>query len=728
MTQWNSTYYRRKAFNSETKGAVESITGDISFMPIEPPVLDGLISEKIAGKVFRDEIRDFIAVSPAITYNLLNVAHSSFLKEGSNITGINGVIKLIGSDIVVSLLKDYIERSHNIRKSQGIHPYTDQNLYAAIKAANLALLLADETGYPSHYCAYIAALLHNLGAYVLTARFPVVYSRIITSGSIDFSGHVLSEENALGINHCFVGARMVEGWGAFPFLADAIFYHHHPLNKVRQANMLVKLVYLSSMVEGKDGGDRMRYLETGKELFGFSPNQIDEFISIADLKAQVRLMKLGIEPRFNKGEPVYQPDSAIEMRSTGDAGAHSLVAVMAERIQKTVNKNDRLRVIGQAIHTLSGLDEILYFRQNIDRKLLYGINLKVPDNTSLKNDLIISLDEKESIIVTSFLMGMEINSLDRVDNTAPGLFDLQVSNYMNVAGLYCVPLIRNGSCSGVLVAGVNSPGLFKGAEGHRIRGLIESILPCLTEDDVQNETGASGNKNSSDSIQTRKLIHEINNPLSAIKNFLKVLNMKLDDINVESNEIKIIDDELNRIAKLLKDFKSSSSPGETKEKSTSNIKNIVSDTIMLIKNSRVNGPEINITVQAEENIPEIMIDRDAFRQVLINLVNNAIEAMPGGGNITVAVQYKPESKSVDSRPSSIEAGRERIEISVSDDGPGIPDNLKAGVFKKQSTTKADHDGLGLLIVYELVKRMGGTITFDNNNERGARFNITMPVT
>jgi hypothetical protein len=189
-------------------------------------------------------------------------------------------------------------------------------LYAAIKAANLALLLADETGYPSHYCAYIAALLHNLGAYFLQQGFGSLQQEI-TSGSIDFSGHVLSEENALGINHCFVGARMVEGWGAFPFLADAIFYHHHPLNKVRQANMLVKLVYLSSMVEGKDGGDRMRYLETGKELFGFSPNQIDEFISIADLKAQGRLMKLGIEPRLIRRACV-QPDSAIEMRSTGD--------------------------------------------------------------------------------------------------------------------------------------------------------------------------------------------------------------------------------------------------------------------------------------------------------------------------------------------------------------------------------------------------------------------------
>ncbi len=718
MTQWNSIYYRRKAFNRETKGAVESITGERSFLPLEPPVLDGLIRAKISGTVFHDEIRDFIAISPALTFNLLNFAHSSFIKQGMTIAGNNDLISIIGNDIVAGLLKEYVDQSRIIRKSTGIHPFTAENFYTAVRAANLALLLADETGYPSHYYAYMAGLLHNLGTVVLAARFPVVYSRIITSGSIDFSGHVQSEENALGINHCFLGARMVEGWGSFPFLADAIFYHHHPLNKIRQANRLVKLAYLSSMVEGKDGEDRMRYLETGKELFDFSPNQMDEFISIADLKAQSRLMKLGIEPRLNKGEPVYQPDTAIEMISKGDTGAHSLIAVMAERIRRTENKNDRLRVIGQAIHALTGINEILYFRKSTDGKSLYGVSLKWPDNSSLSNDLVISLDEKESIIVASFLMGMEINSLDRVDNTAPDLFDLQASNYMNSAGLYCVPVIRNGMASGVLVAGVNTPGVFKGEAGQRIRRLIESILSGLIEDEIQNETGVSGNKNGSDPIQMRKLIHEINNPLSAIKNFLKVLNMKLDDINVESSEIKIIDDELNRITKLLKEFKSSSSSDETKVKSTSSIKDIISDTIMLIRNSRANGPEVNITVQTGDNIPEIMIDRDAFRQVLINLVNNAIEAMPGGGNITVTTQY---------RPGIADTEREKVEIYISDDGPGIPDSLRANVFKKQSTTKADHDGLGLLIVYELVKRMGGTITFDNNSDRGACFKITIPV-
>ncbi len=141
----------------------------------------------------------------------------------------------------------------------------------------------------------------------------------------------------------------------------------------------------------------------------------------------------------------------------------------------------------------------------------------------------------------------------------------------------------------------------------------------------------------------------------------------------------------------------------------------------------VNGPEVNITVRSSENIPDVMIDRDAFRQVLINLFNNAIEAMPGGGNISIDAQLLPGGRGADPGPSDREADRDRIEITISDDGPGIPEHLREGIFKKQSTTKADHDGLGLMIVHELVKRIGGTITFDNNSNRGACFKITIPV-
>ena len=62
-----------------------------------------------------------------------------------------------------------------------------------------------------------------------------------------------------------------------------------------------------------------------------------------------------------------------------------------------------------------------------------------------------------------------------------------------------------------------------------------------------------------------------------------------------------------------------------------------------------------------------------------------------------------------------------------DDGPGFPDHLKPNLFKNQSTTKSDHDGLGLLIVHELVKKMGGNVILDEQLGKGACFKITLPV-
>ena len=251
----------------------------------------------------------------------------------------------------------------------------------------------------------------------------------------------------------------------------------------------------------------------------------------------------------------------------------------------------------------------------------------------------------------------------------------------------------------------------------KLRYFTEAIIPFLSDKtSVQSESTDIKNAESG-SIQTRKLIHEINNPLSAVKNYLKVLSMKLDDINVENDEIRIIDDELNRITNLLKEFKSSSS-NKTVVKTTSSLNSIIPDTILLIKNSRVNGPPVNIDFEMDENVPDIMIDKDAFRQVLINLINNSIEAMPAGGNITVDVRYRNINSEDDGN---------RVEISISDNGPGIPRQLKPNLFKNQSTTKADHDGLGLLIVHELVKKMGGNVILDEKVNKGACFKIVLPV-
>ncbi|MGD9158345.1 MAG: HDOD domain-containing protein [Desulfobacteraceae bacterium] len=726
MPHWNSSYYRSRDYNRVIKGTVDSIINEISFLPVEAEIYSVFLESIKQHNKSTTDLTKYIALSPSLTFNILNLAHSPFYSGNKDITGLDDALKEIGKDIAVHLIKDILIRS-SVSKKGSIVSDINSRYYGSLKSAHLSALISEELKFSSSFTAYVAALLHNIGSFALSDRFPMQYSRIKSSVNIGSSELVSAEDHALGVNHCFLGARMVEHWSSFPFIADALFYHHHPLEKIKQASKLVKLVYFSSMADNPGEDDSSLIIEAGKELFNFTENQIDEYVSIAELKVQNRLMHLGIEVSDNNSESVYQPQYEKEEIVTIETGSNSLLSVLIDNVRNSDNKKDSLNQIGRSIHILTGLSKIFYFEYNKGNKSLDGLNIGCCGNTEFSDNFSVSMDTKSSIIVTSFLMGMDINSLDRVNNKEPALFDLQMLNYMGTAGLYCLPLVYKEKVTGIIVLGVNPSETTAERETiGKLRYFSEAIISSLAGDEIKDNSRLRDNKNIEyDSIQTRKLIHEINNPLSAVKNYLKVLSMKLDDINVENNEIRIIDDELNRITKLLKEFKTSSADKKI-PKTASSINSIISDTILLVKNSRVDGPPINIDFEMDENIPDIMIDKDAFRQVLINLINNSIEAMPTGGNISVGVRYKNGLKYENLHAVSSEDDDRGIEISIADDGPGFPDQLRSNIFKNQSTTKADHDGLGLLIVHELVKKMGGSVTLDDQGNKGTRFKITLP--
>ncbi len=726
MTQRNSSYYRGKNYNRLIKGSIDSIIDRPPFLPVETEIRSAVLKSGDLREITED-IHNFIAVSPSLAFNILNLTHSTLISGNRNIASFDDAIEIIGKDVSVQLIKDLLIHPLVLSDSDSIGPCRNNHFFISLKAAHLSALISEAVGYSS-FPAYIAALIHNVGSIVLSNRFPVQYGALSSSEGFDYLNQVSSEDHAMGINHCFLGAHMVEHWASFPFISDAIFYHHHPIKKIKQANKLVKLVYFSGMVYTQDEKDRSKHLETGRELFNLKDSLIDELISIAELKAQNRLLNLGVEISSDNSEIAYQSKDEQKVILLNDVGGGSLMSVLAARVRKSADEKERFDNIGKAIHFLTGMDQIFYFRHNIENRSLDGIKLGLPESALLSGDLTVSMDVKDSSIVNSFLMEIEINSLDRVNNTDPALFDLQIANLINMDGLFCLPLMNEDKITGVIVLGVNNTWRTVNKKGiERVLYFMDLVMPYIVYEESQKNSEDAAEKNTeTNSIKTRKLIHEINNPLSAIKNYLKVLNMKLDDINVENDEIRIIDDELDRIGKLLKEFKSSS-PEKKPVKTVSSLYSIISDTILLIKNSRVDSSEINIYFEGDEDIPDVMIDKDAFRQVLINLINNSIEAMPLGGSIKVNVRYKKGSQAGDVKTNSSGDDAKKVEISISDEGHGFPDHLRPNLFKKQSTTKADHDGLGLLIVHELIKKMGGTVILDDNTLKGTCFKIMLPV-
>jgi signal transduction histidine kinase len=207
--------------------------------------------------------------------------------------------------------------------------------------------------------------------------------------------------------------------------------------------------------------------------------------------------------------------------------------------------------------------------------------------------------------------------------------------------------------------------------------------------------------------------HEIGNPLAAIRGLLDLMQLGDLDRDEEKEFVTRIQRETERIhhtiADLL-DFSRDNSGSEARIESSADLAEVVSDTVKLIdRQSRFR--DIELVLALEEGLSRVRGDHERLRQLLLNLLFNAADALGGTGRIEVRAR---------------DAAR-FVELIVEDDGPGIDSELLDQVFDPFVTTKAagQGTGLGLAVCYTIVERLGGTIEASNRKQGGASFEVRL---
>jgi len=211
-----------------------------------------------------------------------------------------------------------------------------------------------------------------------------------------------------------------------------------------------------------------------------------------------------------------------------------------------------------------------------------------------------------------------------------------------------------------------------------------------------------------------ELAHEVRNPLNAIT-FQMALLKKIRAEHPEdpcprqlAEVAKVVKEEIARLTKITRDFLSF-----TRQESLTleplDLKEEVQSSLALLKGD-LSAREIRATLHAESGPHVVMLDRGRFRQVMINLLSNAMDALGKGGHIVITL--------------STGSGKE-VYMTVSDNGPGIPRELADKIFDPFFSNKVKGSGLGLSIVKNIVEAHGGTITLEPTSP-GATFRITFP--
>jgi signal transduction histidine kinase len=229
------------------------------------------------------------------------------------------------------------------------------------------------------------------------------------------------------------------------------------------------------------------------------------------------------------------------------------------------------------------------------------------------------------------------------------------------------------------------------------------------------------------------LAHEVKNPLGAIKGaaqLLEELGASPDD-PAAREFVGIILEEVNRLDRVVGSFLDYARP-HAGNPVPLDLNAAVRRTVQIVS-SQITDGAIDVHLELAEPLPRTSIDPEKFRQVLMNLLQNAIQAMDGRGKITVSTAVRRSARARIAHPPadppsrrSLSDDTELLEVSVRDTGPGISPKVLRNLFIPFFTTKSEGTGLGLAISQSIVQNAGGTIEVHSQPGEGTTFTILLP--
>ncbi|MEY4545667.1 MAG: hypothetical protein RL685_1862 [Pseudomonadota bacterium] len=211
------------------------------------------------------------------------------------------------------------------------------------------------------------------------------------------------------------------------------------------------------------------------------------------------------------------------------------------------------------------------------------------------------------------------------------------------------------------------------------------------------------------------LAHEVKNPLSAIKGAAQLLGEPTSGRapdEASSEFLGIILEEVERLDRVVRSVLDYARPRQG-ALGLVNVNSVIDHTLRLLSSNREGG--CSYCTELDREVPRVRVDAEQLRQVLLNLLQNAGEAMGGRGTITITTRTRRG-----------EAADRSVEIAITDHGPGITPEVRENLFVPFFTTRAQGTGLGLAISERIVQEMGGRIEVLTTVGTGSTFSVQLP--
>ena len=686
----------------------------VARLPAMPQILLKLLELCQADGAGMAEMSKLVGNDAGMTVKVLQVANSAAYHRGGQKVGLMQALGTLGVDMIKTLVI-----SESVLQTFNGFPYSNNaDLRSFWKHALATAVIARDIARAMDYAqpeeAYLAGLLHDVGRLALLAAAPEEYGTNFYAEDDEKLCEV--EQRALEICHTEAGAWVVERWNLDSFMADAILYHHEPAARVDAAHPLIRIVHLAhqlanhdeSVPLAADSGELCRL--GGEDLHAIHQGAAAQVtkaagylgIDIAGLAGWVP--PLAVTPIASKASPVQQR-LGEEMRHM------TMAAEVGQSFARQKDDAQLLKSVRQSAHILFDLEDTIILLMNGSGQSLIGVSMG--EQRSRLSEFAVTLSGGGGIAQCA--MQGRVTFLNRKSGLM-SLAEEQLLRIFDVECLVCVPMSMGSRCLGVIVGAV--PQWLHADLQRRERFLLSYGQQAAQALNAANaERGEIDRRIATVKEEfhqsSRRVLHEVNNPLAIIKNYLGVLDDKLSRQEPVDGTLTILNEEIDRVGTIMQEFVGGAPKAPLAKFELNRLANNV---VRLFRESKFLPPSVEIVAKLTAQECEVEGTADTLKQILVNLIKNAVEAMPRGGRIDIISSGRVQRDGVT-----------LYELCVKDNGPGIPPEQRSRLFSPVQSAKAGNNrGIGLSIVHGLVKKLGGRIECVSGSS-GTVFEIYLPV-
>ncbi|MBU1193377.1 MAG: HDOD domain-containing protein [Proteobacteria bacterium] len=687
-------------------------------IPQLPQVMLRLVKACSSEKTSIDELTRIISADPSLTSRLIQIISSPYINLPKEVNSIKTAVVYLGMDTIRNIaISTSAMRFFSISK---LLPEFDLAgfWYHSYKCGVIARQIARENDLSNPDEFFLAGLLHDIGRLILIQNFPQEYEPILKENIRE--DQILSAEmKAFGTDTPRVSAWLFGQWNLNPLIADAVLYINEEKDQVEGALSHVKELYISNILAQSNA--------LGK---------IENIISLTDIP-QYRLEQIAAEAEDDVSQMAKSmginmeniADEETEKSLTSEIKDFSLFYGTLQSLLKARDVDAVLNAAQNGLKIIFNISRVFYFLLDEKKNILTGFCAASDKSHKIIKSIALPMSNTSSLLVKCVKEQTVQNTLEIDPDTRFAISDIQIARLIKEDGLYCVPVVSADLAFGVMALGVDKE---KATLLDDNRGLVDLFSKqmgiCIQGIRFHSEYAQDIHEKKMEaySTLTDKVIHEVNNPLAIIKNYIETLRLKLPDRHPAQDELVVIGEEMNRVSELLDRLKSFSSP-KIGGFEPVDINQLCQSILDILKKSILLPKQIEATISIDPEIPHIKTDRNGIKQIFINLVKNASEAMETGGRICVSTKFLPQSAKIMIDEKKRIPGS--VEIVVADNGPGIDETIRKTVFDPYVTTKkgGTNSGLGLSIVHSIVRDLNGKIRCESKPGKGTRFIITLPV-